>query len=273
MTRNYPKFLRTYREEFDMKARTFPLKANPIGQGTFRFDCHPAIDCFTVCCRDVDMYLYPYDIIRMKRQLGISSDEFLDKYTFSAVRDNPFFPSVMLRMAENPEKSCPFLSQNGCSIYEDRPSSCRTYPLERAVARSSLKGRREDQYFVKRVPHCLGHKEKKEWTVEEWTADQEIGPYNEMNDLWVDIDTIFRSNPWGDDEGHKDGLRMAFMACFNVDQFRRFVFGSTFLSRFDVPEERVEKMKSDDVELMIFGFDWVKYFLRGQPTLALRKEK
>lgn len=66
---------------------------------------------------------------------------------------------------------------------------------------------------------------------------------------------------------------MAFMACFNVDQFRRFVFGSTFLSKFDVSEERVENMKSDDVELMIFGFDWLKFFLRGQPTLALRKEK
>jgi hypothetical protein len=66
---------------------------------------------------------------------------------------------------------------------------------------------------------------------------------------------------------------MAFMACFNIDQFRRFVFGSTFLSRFDVPEERVENMKRDDVALMRFGFDWAKFFLSGQPTLALRKEK
>jgi hypothetical protein len=32
-------------------------------------------------------------------------------------------------------------------------------------------------------------------------------------------------------------------------------------------------MKSDDVELMRFGFDWVKFFLSGQPTLAVRKEK
>jgi Fe-S-cluster containining protein len=256
-----------------MKTKAWPSNANPIGQGTFRFDCHPAIDCFTVCCRDVDMYLYPYDIIRMKRSLRITSDELLKRHTFSAVRDNPFFISVMLRMAENPEKSCPFLSQHGCSIYEDRPSSCRTYPLERAVARSPLQGRREDHYFVKRVPHCLGHQENKEWTVEAWIADQAISPYNEMNDLWVDIDTIFRSNPWGDDEGHKDRLKMAFMACFNIDQFRRFVFGSTFLSRFDVPEERVENMKRDDVELMRFGFDRVKFFLSGQPTLALRKEK
>lgn len=251
-----------------MKTKAFPTKTNPIGQETFRFDCHPGVDCFTVCCKDADMYLYPYDIIRMKRSLGIPSDEFLDKYTFSAVRDNPYFPSVMLKMAEHPEKPCPFLLQDGCSIYEDRPSSCRTYPLERAVARGATQGRREDLHFLKHAPHCLGHQEEREWTVEEWIADQQVKPYNEMNELWVDIDTIFRKNPWRDERGSKDGLRIAFTACFNVDQFRRFVFGSTFLSRFDVPEERIEKIKDDDVELMKFGFDWVKFFLDGQPVLG-----
>ncbi len=250
-----------------------PLEANPIGPGTFRFDCHPKVGCFTMCCKDVDMYLYPYDVIRMKRSLGIPSDEFLDKYTFSAVRDNPFFPSVMLRMAEHPEKPCPFLVPEGCSIYEDRPSSCRTYPLERAVARSPLQGRRQDHYFLKRVPNCLGHQEEKEWTVDEWIADQEVLPYNEMNELWVDIDSILRANPWGDQGSSKDRLRMAYTACFNVDQFRGFVFGSTFLSRFDVPEERVEKMKDDDVELMRFGLDWVKFFLSGQPTVGQKEKK
>lgn len=251
-----------------MKAKAFPFNSSPIGQGTFRFDCNPGVECFTVCCKDVDMYLYPYDIIRMKRRLGISSDEFLDKYTFSAVRDNPFFPSVMLRLKEHPEKRCPFVSPDGCGIYEDRPSSCRTYPLERAVARNPHNAQREDHYFVKRAPHCLGHQETKEWTVEEWIANQEISPYNEMNDLWVDVDTIFRSNPWGDGQAAGKKLKMAFMACFNVDQFRSFIFDSTFLSRFDVPEERVDNMKNDDVELMKFGFDWARLFLKGRPTLT-----
>lgn len=254
-----------------MNGKNFPSGANPVGQGTFRFDCHAGIGCFTVCCTDVDMYLYPYDIIRMKGRLGISSEEFLDKYTYSAVRDNPFFPGVMLRMGDHPRKPCPFLSPDGCGIYEDRPSSCRTYPLERAVARSPQQGQREDCYFLKRAPHCLGHQEEKKWTVEEWIADQEIGPYNEMNDLWVGIDTIFRTNPWGDGQAADNKLRMAFMACFNTDRFRHFVLKSSFLSRFDLPEERVVNMKTDDIEMMKFGFEWVRFFLTGQPMLATRK--
>jgi hypothetical protein len=57
---------------------------------------------------------------------------------------------------------------------------------------------------------------------------------------------------------------MAFMACFNVDQFRRFVLESSFRSRFDVAEERVEQMRTDDLEMMKFGFEWVQFFLTGR---------
>jgi Fe-S-cluster containining protein len=118
-----------------MEAQAFPSDSHPIGNGVFRFDCHAHLECFTKCCMDADMYLYPYDVIRMKQRLGITSAQFLEKHTFSSVRDNPFLSNVMLRMTEKPGRPCPFLAPVGCSIYEDRPSSCREYPLERAVAR------------------------------------------------------------------------------------------------------------------------------------------
>jgi hypothetical protein len=60
---------------------------------------------------------------------------------------------------------------------------------------------------------------------------------------------------------------MAFMACFNIDELKTFIFESTFLSRFDVPQERIEKLMESDVELMKFGFDWVKFFLTGAGLL------
>ena len=247
-----------------MQKNGLMMGSQPVGDEPFRFECHPGVACFTKCCVDVDMYLYPYDIVRMKNRLGIPSGEFLDKHTTSAFRDNPFFPSVMLRMAERPGKPCPFLAPQGCTIYEDRPSSCREYPLERAVGRMPYEGRCVSQYFVKRVPTCLGHQEEMEWTVQEWIANQEIGSYQEMNDLWVDVDTIFRSNPWGDAATAGNKLKMAFMACFNVDQFRRFILESSFRSRFDVAEERVERMKTDDIKMMKFGFEWVDFFLTGR---------
>lgn len=239
-----------------------------LEKDTFRFECHPGVACFTRCCRNADMYLYPYDIIRMKDHLGISSDQFLKQHTISAFRDNKYFPSLMLTMSDDEEKSCPFLSDKGCTIYEDRPFSCRAYPLERAVARLNDGYGRVAQYFVANHSYCLGHKEPREWTVKEWTEDQQLQTYDEMNDLWVDIDTIFRRNPWGDKGINSPALKMAFLACFNVDKLKEFILDSSFLSRFDVPEERKEKTMESDVELMKFGFDWVKYFLTSSGPLA-----
>ena len=240
---------------------------------TFKFDCHPGLTCFTRCCKDADMYLYPYDVIRMKHRLGLFSDEFLEQYTVQAFRDNPFFPSLMLKMSDGDERSCPFLSTRGCTIYEDRPFSCRAYPLERAVARTDDEKRREVLYFVAEDSYCLGHKESRKWTVESWVEDQQIQLFNDMNDLWVDIDTLFRGNPWGPQGLDSPALKMAFMACFNGDEFKKFIFESTFLNRFHIPEETADRLKASDVELMRFGFDWVKFFLTGTGPLQISGTK
>ncbi len=238
-------------------------------QDSIRFDCHPGVTCFTRCCKNADMYLYPYDIIRMKNRMGISSGQFLGQHTFQAFRDNPYFPSLMLKMSDDREKSCPFLSPKGCAIYEDRPFSCRAYPLERAVARTGGEVGRAVCYFITSHSYCLGHKESKEWTVEEWIKDQQIQLYNDMNDLWIDIDTIFRGNPWGPQGVNNPALKMAFMACFNIDELKKFIQESTFLSRFDVQQDRIQLIMESDVELMKFGFDWIKFFLTGKGSLTL----
>jgi uncharacterized protein len=233
----------------------------------FCFACHPGVPCFTRCCRDADMYLYPYDLIRLKQRLGISSGELLQKHTLTAYRDNPHFPSVMLKMSCEADKRCPFLDESGCRVYADRPFSCRAYPLERAVARSSDGKNRTACWFVARHDHCKGHEQTKQWQVQAWLQDQQLEDYNDMNDLWVDMDSLFRRNPWGEKGVESPALKMAFMACFNVDTFRSFIFESTFLSRFTLPENRIQVLEENDVELMKFGFDWVRYFLTGQGPL------
>jgi len=259
-----------------MKKTTHPttgLRSRRLTKDAFRFDCHSGVTCFTRCCKDADMYLYPYDVIRMKNRLGISSDQFLEQYTFQAIRDNSHFPSLMLKMADNDEKWCPFLSIKGCMIYEDRPFSCRAYPMERAVARTGDESQRTVLYFIAEDPYCKGHKESREWTIKEWIEDQKIQLYNDMNDLWVDIDTLFRANPWGPQGIDNPAFKMAFMACFNVDEFKKFVFESTFLSRFNVHQDRVSQLRESDVELMKFGFDWIKFFLTGKGPLMMTPSK
>ncbi|MCJ7629281.1 MAG: hypothetical protein MUO50_12955, partial [Longimicrobiales bacterium] len=65
---------------------------------TFKFGCHPGVSCFNTCCSDVNVFLSPYDVLRLAERLGISSTEFLEKYTLLPVHRDMTTPVVVLRM-------------------------------------------------------------------------------------------------------------------------------------------------------------------------------
>ena len=154
--------------------KTFPSHMVPLGKKRFKFACHSGVACYTSCCRNVDMFLFPYDIIRLKNNLGVDSGVFLRKYVNIVRGNNPFFPSLMMKLCEEVEKACPFLEQKGCTVYSDRPSSCRTYPLERAVDREPGKGGPKDYYFLTNHPYCFGHKVETTFSVPEWIKNQQV---------------------------------------------------------------------------------------------------
>jgi Fe-S-cluster containining protein len=207
------------------------------------------------------MLLYPYDIIRIKNRLNLDSEQFLLQYTTSALRENPHFPSLMLKMTDTHPHACPFLSGEGCRIYEDRPYSCRSYPLERAVSRAGDAKSREVIYLITRHPYCYGHQESHQWKIGDWMDNQEMALYNQINEWWVEIDTILHSNPWGSKGTANPAVNMTFMACYNVDKFKKFVFESSFLDRFCLSQDRINEIKTSDIAVMKLGFEWIKFIL------------
>ena len=46
-----------------------------------KFRCHPGVSCFTACCGNINIVLTPYDILCLRKRIGIDSDEFLLRYT------------------------------------------------------------------------------------------------------------------------------------------------------------------------------------------------
>ncbi|MDH4320162.1 MAG: YkgJ family cysteine cluster protein [Desulfobulbaceae bacterium] len=251
--------------------KRFPDGMEPLGGATFRFACHSGLDCYTQCCRRQNIFLYPYDIIRLKERLGISSEDFLNRHTGAVKGPNPLFPSIMLQMAANEEQTCPFLGDNGCTVYEDRPSACRTYPLERAVDRNPAKGQPREYYFLTNHPYCHGHGEAKEWTVKEWLRDQQLLQYNMMDELWAEMDTIFRTNPWHGEGAAGPRQQVAFMVCYNIDRFRQYVADFKLLDEFRIDKQRRRAIESDDESLLRFGYDWLKLILANIPTLKARR--
>ena len=59
-----------------------PVIPNMVeGTHVIEFSCHKGISCWNACCSNIDISLTPYDVLRMKRHLGITSTEFLRDYT------------------------------------------------------------------------------------------------------------------------------------------------------------------------------------------------
>lgn len=253
-------------------AKQFPEGMVPLGKTAFHFRCYPGVSCFTRCCRKLELFLYPYDIIRLKKNLGIDSEEFLHTYAGVVQGANPLFPAVILQMRKDEENTCPFLEDAGCSVYDDRPSACRTYPLERAVDRSPASGGRPDEfYFMTDHSYCMGHKEEQQMTVREWIQDQHLISYNLMDDLWAELDTLFRSNPWRGEGGAGPLQRMAFLACYNVDGFRRYALDQNLFHQFKLNKTEKKTLETDDEALLRFAFKWLHFVLADKPTLKLRR--
>ena len=87
---------------------------------------------------------------------------------------------------------------------------------------------------------------------------------DEANALWTDLVVRKRSFP-SNIQLTEQAKSMFFMASYNIDKFREFVFESTFLQRFSVDEATQEKLKTDDLSLLKFGMKWLKDILFKQP--------
>lgn len=253
-----------------LRASVLPDAPRLGTEDRFTFACRPGVSCFNQCCADVNIFLSPYDVLRMKRRLGLTSSAFLDRYALLPVHKELKLPVVLLRMEDGAERRCPFVGPEGCSIYADRPWPCRMYPLGLAVGHDNQQAPAEEFYFLLREEVCRGFDEGRDWTVREWLEDQDVSAYDEFGGAFKEL-TL---HPFFEGEGTlpPEKLHMFYTACYDLDTFRQFVFGSTLLERFEVEEELVEQMRYDDEALLRFAFLWLRFSLFGEETVRPRRE-
>ena len=238
-------------------------------EDNFHFNCHDGLKCFTRCCRDISVFLTPYDILRLKNALEISSETFLQNYTLKLI-GAAGLPVVALKLGNDAAKSCPFVTAQGCKVYPDRPWSCRIYPLQPESTPITEKADKK-YYSIMDVPFCLGLSEAKASTVAKWQEDQDIPVYQEMERLFKSITmNKFLAGKKIENRRIQD---MYYMACYDLDRFRRFVFESTFLKRFETDPDEVDKIKTDDVALYKFAMKWLEYGLIGQHAFKVKPEE
>lgn len=254
----------------DFKKKVLKEYPRLKADSTFRFNCHPGVSCFNRCCGDVNIFLTPYDIIRLKNNLGLTSDEFLDRYAITPFSKESKFPVVLLKMDDNDRKSCPFNRTEGCSVYGDRPWACRMYPLGVAQPGEAADELEEEFYFLLQESVCQGFNENKEWSIDEYKKSQGVEEYDRYGELFKNLTThryFGEGKPLSPEK-----MDMFYTVCYDIDNFRRFLFGSSFFQKFDISDEVQERIKNDDIELLKFGYQWLRFSLFGEKTMTVRPD-
>lgn len=237
----------------------------------FKFACHPGVSCFNQCCSDVNIFLTPFDVLRLKNHLGIDSQEFLDKYTQLVADPKQQLPAVQLRMTETETKHCFFVdSEKGCTVYDNRPWSCRMYPVGQASPKETGNSIDEKFYFILHEEVCKGFEDGKDWTISDWMKNQGVNEYDRYGEMFKEI--TFHNFFEQGKVLTPQKVEMFFLALYNIDRFKDFIFNTTFLKRFEIDKGRLEKMKNDDEELLKFGYDWIKFSLFGDKTINIKSE-
>lgn len=231
-------------------------------EAVMSFNCSSQNICFNDCCRDLSQALTPYDILRMKNNLGMSSQEFLRQYTSRQTGPESGLPVVEFKPNPQTGHACPFVTQKGCSIYSDRPGSCRLYPLARAISRSRQTGQMMEYFALIKEDHCKGFTDQtRGQTVKEWLVGQDVAQHNFQNDkLMMLISAKNMILPGRLEPVQADNF---YLALYDIDEFRDRIFNQGLLNDLKIPPGILESIRENDDRLLDLGIKWIQYILFG----------
>lgn len=241
------------------------------GSKQIQFRCHKGIACFNACCKSIDINLTPYDILRLKRRLGLTSTQFLERYTLPYEMEKDGIAGVKLRPVDD-GSACRFMTEDGCSVYADRPTACRYYPVALLSMRKQDEYTDHDAYALVKEAHCLGHQEPRRLTIDEYREEQGLPEFDARSRGWRQL--ILKKKSSGPTIGKpsRRSLQLFFMACYDIDRFRAFVASDSFGTVFDLPEDERQRLLADDDELMEFGFRFLRQVLFGETSIPLHED-
>ncbi len=241
------------------------------GSHRIRFSCHRGISCWNACCSNIDISLTPYDIVRLKQRLGITSTEFLRDYTVPYELEKDGIAGVKFKPMDG-GTACRFMKPEGCDVYADRPTACRYYPVALLSMRKEDEYVDRDSYALVEEEHCLGHQVDRTLTIDEYRMEQGLLEYDDLARGWRQLILKKKSSGPAIGKPSLKSRQLFFMACYDIDTFRLFVSSEAFGKLFTLSADEKEKILGDDVELMLFAFRFLKQVLFGEKSIELDEE-
>ncbi|GAB4333275.1 MAG: YkgJ family cysteine cluster protein [Desulfobulbaceae bacterium] len=241
-----------------------PEYFRPIdGEENFSFCCHPGVPCFTECCRQLDLALTPYDVLRLKQRLQMHSGEFLERYVIVEWDERLVFPRCYLTMVDDGRASCVFVSSEGCTVYEDRPGACRAYPIGRGARSVPGDSGVAESFVLVEEPHCRGFAEPTTQTPLQYLREQGFfDMYARCNDGVLAIEQHEKvQQGFRPDRAQLDQYMLAL---YNTDLFRQEMSDGRIAMRRPLTPSELQGLAGDGEQLLLLGINWLRQELFGE---------
>jgi len=258
--------------DVDINIEESPFEASPVAPETFdenhviKFRCYKGIECFNACCNSIDITLTPYDILRLKQRLGMTSTEFLKKYTIPFEFNKGSIAGVKLLPQEG-STACQFVTDEGCSVYEDRPTACRYYPVGLLSLRRADENFDRASWALVKEDHCKGHNEDREITIKEYREEQGLEEYDEHGHPWRQLVLKMKSAGPAIGQPSLASRQLFFMASYDLDRFREFVRSEGFQGTFKLSADELQELYDDDMALMKFSDRFIRQVMLGEESI------
>ena len=197
-----------------------------------KISCHDCAGCSS-CCRDMgeSIWLDPYDVFRLTRNLGKTMEELLVKEVELHVEDGLILPN--LKMVGEKIPQCAFLNEEGrCSIHAFRPGYCRLFPLGRNYEEDKL------TYFVLKDACPAPNKSKVK--INKWLGVPNLKAYEmflvEWHGLTKRLRALYAENM--EDENVIKAVNMKFLQIFYLTPYETEDFYGEFAER----KKEIEKL-------------------------------
>lgn len=193
--------------------------------------CHDCQGCSS-CCQGMgdSIWLDPYDIFQLTRNLNKTFPELLEKEVELHVEDGLVLPNI--KMQGEGHSSCSFLDTEGrCSVHAFRPGLCRLFPLGRNYEDDEL------TYFL--LVHECPAQNKTKMKVNKWLGVPRIKDYENFLVNWHNLTKTLRSflTENAQDQAVTKTINLKFLEIFYMTPFQ----GEDFYLEF---KERQEKWQS-----------------------------
>lgn len=200
-----------------------------------KVSCHDCAGCSS-CCRDMgqSIWLDPYDVFQLTKNLGRSFEELLAREVEFHVEDGLILPNIRM---QTETMSCAFLNDEGrCSIHEFRPGLCRLFPLGRNYEDGKL------NYFV--LKEACPAPQKTKVKVSKWLGVPRLKEYELFLVEWHSLTKLLRTYyaEHAEDEAVIKAINMKFLQTFYLTPYDTEDFYEAFHLRFKEMDDFLRRL-------------------------------